>query len=379
MMGIQVESKQDNVFFFAGGGTGGHYYPAVAMARRLSDLCSGCEIHFVGSSHGIEARLAPEQGFPMHFISVQGFARNRFLANILTPFRLLWSLGQCGWLVLKYSPDVVIGSGGYVSGPMLFMAHLFRRPTLIQEQNSYPGITTRILARYVDQIHLSFKGSEKYFKRRERVFITGNPVRDLNITATSRQARQHFGLHPERPTVLIFGGSQGSRLINQAIAKSLAPIMEQTDAQILWAGGKWDLQQAQQAAAVFPQRVLLREYISEMAMAYRAADLAVCRAGALTLAELAQCGLPAVLIPFAAAAANHQEANARALQQQEAAVVILEKELQEDILVKEIIALLLDNEKRKTMSAAIRKTAFNNAADNLALAILGLRNTKGRK
>lgn len=372
-----MKTKQHNIFFFAGGGSGGHYYPALAMARRLSDLCPGCEIHFVGSAHGIEARLAPEQGFPLHLISVQGFARNRFFANILTPVRLFWSLCQCGWLVLKYAPDVVIGSGGYVSGPMLFMAHLLRRPTLIQEQNSCPGVTTRILARYVDQIHLSFKGSEKYFKRRERVFITGNPVRDLNVPATVQQARQHFGLDAERPTLLVFGGSQGSRLINQAIAKALPQIMERTEAQVLWAGGKWDLQLAQEAAAAFPQRVQMREYIAEMPMAYRAADVAVCRAGALTLAELAQCGLPAVLIPFAAAAANHQEANARTLQQQQAAVMILEKELQEEVLLNEIVALLQDSEKRKMMSAAIRKTAFIKAADNLALAIMALRSKRG--
>jgi len=369
--------KPQEVYFFAGGGTGGHLYPALAVAHRLLEKQPDCDIHFIGTSRGLEARVVPEQGFPLHLISVSGFARKRFWANLLAPFRLLVSLAQCARLVRKYRPSVAVGTGGYVSGPMILVAHLFGAATLIQEQNSYPGVTTRLLARWVDQVHVAFADTLKYFRHPDRVHLTGNPVRNLQVTESPEQARAHFQLHPDRLTLLVFGGSQGAHVINTAMIKALPMLLEQTPIQILWATGKWDLREVTQAAAADLRRVRVFEYLSEMPLAYRAADLAVCRAGALTLAELAQCGLPAVLIPFARAAANHQERNALALQKEQAAAVILEKELNERILLQEIMTLVHNAEARSRISQAIRGTAFPHATDELTQAILMLRKQKG--
>lgn len=369
--------KQQDVFFFAGGGTGGHLYPALAVAHRLLEIQPGCDIHFIGTSRGIEARVVPEQGFPLHLISVRGFARKRIWTNLLAPFRLLVSLAQCARLVRQYRPSVAIGTGGYVSGPMVLMAHLFGAATLIQEQNSYPGVTTRLLAWCVDQVHVAFADAIKCFRHPERVRLTGNPVRNLQVAASPEQARAYFQLDPERLTLLVFGGSQGARVINTVMIKALPMLLEQSSTQILWATGRWDLSKVTQAAAADPRRVRVFEYLTEMPLAYRAADLAICRAGALTLAELAQCGLPAVLIPFARAAANHQEHNALALQKKQAAVVILESELNEMVLLQKIMTLVHNAEARSRISQAIRGADFPQATEELAQAILRLREQKG--
>lgn len=368
--------KPQDVFFFAGGGTGGHLYPALAIAHRLLEKQPGCDIHFIGTGRGLEARVVPEQGFPLHLISVRGFARKRIWANLLAPFRLLVSLLQCARLVRQYRPSVAVGTGGYVSGPLVLVAHLFGAATLIQEQNSYPGVTTRLLARCVDQVHVAFADAIKYFSHPERVQLTGNPVRNLQVAASPEQARVHFQLDPERLTLLVFGGSQGAHVINTTMINALPMLLEQSSMQILWAAGKWDLREVTQAAAVDPQRVRVFEYLTEMPLAYRAADLAVCRAGALTLAELAQCGLPAVLIPFARAAANHQEHNALALQKKQAAVVILESELNERVLLQKIMTLVHNAETRSRIGQAIRGADFPHATDELAQAILRLREQK---
>ena len=369
-------NRERKIFLFAGGGTGGHLYPGLAIAQRLQQLVA-CEIHFIGTAKGIETKVVPEHGYPLHLISVRGFARNRIWINLLLPLRLLVSLVQCGRLVRKLQPDVVVGTGGYASGPMLYMAHRFGVATLIQEQNCKPGVTTRILARYADQIHLSFKESSSYFKPSDRIHLTGNPVRSLEVSASVPEARHHFGLASERMTLLVFGGSQGARVINRTMAGVLPKLMAQTDLQILWACGKGNAAALMQTVAAFSGRVQVQEYIAEMPMAYRAADLVVCRAGALTLAELARCGLPAVLIPLASAAANHQASNALALQQQGAAVVILESELNEDVLQRTIVALAKDAQKRNQMGESIRATAVTDATDRLARSVLALGERKG--
>jgi UDP-N-acetylglucosamine--N-acetylmuramyl-(pentapeptide) pyrophosphoryl-undecaprenol N-acetylglucosamine transferase len=372
-----VQTLNRPVFFFAGGGTGGHCYPALAIAQRLHELLPQSEIHFAGTRYGIESRIVPEHGYPLHLLSVRGFARNKFWINISVPFRLIASLWQSKRLLEKYQPSVVIGTGGYVSGPFLFMAHAMGYPTLIQEQNSYPGVTTRILARFVDEIHVSFQSSEGHFKLGDKIHLTGNPVRSMAVAESVQECRTGFGLAADKPTVLVFGGSQGARIINQTMMAILQPLLAQTDAQILWAAGRWNLAQVQQAAAPHGNRVKVLEYITEMARAYRAADLAVCRAGALTLAELAQAGLPAILIPFAQAAANHQEANALALQEQKAALVILERELVPERVLQKIVTVLQDNPLRKQMGEASQRTAFKDASEQLAQAVIRMSKTRG--
>ncbi|HNW58175.1 MAG TPA: undecaprenyldiphospho-muramoylpentapeptide beta-N-acetylglucosaminyltransferase [bacterium] len=359
-------------YLFAGGGTGGHLYPAIAIAAELRKLSPQAEIHFAGTSRGVETRIVPELGYPLHLIAIRGFARHRFWINLALPFLLLWSLVQSLTLIMRLRPRVVVGTGGYVSGPILFAAHLLGRPTLIQEQNSFPGVTTRLLARWVDQVHLGFAEARPLFKRRTNVYTTGNPVRDFSVSATAAEARRYFGLDPARPTLLVFGGSQGARVINELVIKYLSRLLAESEIQLIWSSGKWNQEAVRQALVGCEERVWRTDFITEMPLAYRAADVVMSRAGALTLAEIAVCGLPALLIPFAAAAGNHQEANALALAHRGAALVILERELPQHDLVAELLGLINDAPRRQIMGRIARETAFTTAGADLARAVMDL-------
>jgi UDP-N-acetylglucosamine--N-acetylmuramyl-(pentapeptide) pyrophosphoryl-undecaprenol N-acetylglucosamine transferase len=372
MSQLAGNNPHPRVYLFAGGGTGGHLYPAIAIAEKLREWDPQAVMHFVGTPRGLEARVVPELGFPLHLTAVRGFARKRFWANLTVPFLLIWSLVQSATILMRVRPQVVIGTGGYVSGPMLFAAHLLGYRTLIQEQNSYPGVTTRLLARWVDQVHISFAESISFFSGRKNVFVTGNPVRDLRVDATPAQARQHFGLAPDKSTLLVFGGSQGARVINQAVIKILSRLLSESEMQLIWSSGKWNQEEVRQAAVGCEESVSLTDFITDMPMAYRAADAVLSRAGALTLAEINVCGLPSILIPFAAAAGNHQEANALALAKMGSAVVILERELPQRDLAAEIIALLGDPGRREKMGKAAHEAAFASASTDLARAVLEL-------
>lgn len=364
---IKVRDK----YLFAGGGTGGHLYPGIAIAEKILTLKPEADIIFVGTRKGLECRVIPQLGYALHLIAVRGFARSRFFVNVTVPFRLVWSLVQSAVLIHKIKPNAVIGTGGYVSGPVLYMASLLKYPSLIQEQNSYPGVTTRLLAKHVDRVHISFAETKKYLKDTSNIFLTGNPVRKLD-KISRENARKAFELTPQKPTLLVFGGSQGALILNIAVLAIVDDLMSGTDIQIIWGVGRWDLQAALAAAAKYPGRIRAMAYIDEMAQAYSAADLVVCRAGALTLAEITQCGLPSILIPFARAAGSHQEANAKSLQKLGAAEVILEGDLQPEILSQKIVRLLDNPSDRRAMAEAASKAAYRNAAEEIVRSILSL-------
>ncbi len=356
-------------YIFAGGGTGGHLYPAVAIARRIEQLRPGCDIHFIGAMHGIENRVVPRLGFPLHRIAVRGVVRSLTPKNLLVPFMLLWSLLQCTAILIKIRPVAVIGTGGYVSGPVLFMASLLGFATVIQEQNSYPGATTRLLAKFVRRVHLGFEESIKYFKKQEKLFVTGNPVRQFDLALDKSKARKKFGLDAEAPTLLLTGGSQGARAVNRALLGCLEQLMADTPLQIIWSAGKHDVQEIKESAGRFGGRIWVSDFIANMEDAYAAADLAVTRAGALTLAELTLCGVPSILIPYPHAAANHQEMNAIALQQCGAAILIREEKLSPEILATTIKDLLLHPDKRLAMREAAVRAAFPSATDDIVHSI----------
>jgi len=330
------------------------------------------EIHFVGTTKGLECKVIPSLGYPLHIIAVRGFARRLAISNALVPFRLIWSLLQCAKILMKTKPLVVIGTGGYVSGPMLMMAALFGYPTIVQEQNSYPGVTTRMLAKWVDQVHLSFQDSVRFFKKREKLIVSGNPVRDLSPTVSKQEAIRQFNLRPDKPTMLVFGGSQGALAVNRAVIDCLDELFDTTDLQIIWSTGKTGLTDVQKTAQMHASRIWVSDYISDMAIAYAASDFAVCRAGALTLAEITLCGLPAILIPLRHAAANHQVMNAIALEKRGAAIVVREEELAGKSLAGPIKSLLGNVEKRRTMSTAARASAFPNARNEIVQSIFAL-------
>jgi len=373
---VPVEKKK---FLFAGGGTGGHLYPAIAIAEMIHEKWPQAEIHFVGTKRGLENRVVPQSGYPLHFLMVRGFRRSFSPKNLLAPFALLGSLVQSVILLLKINPDVVIGTGGYVSGPVLFTAHLLGFRTVIQEQNSYPGVTTRLLARIVDRVHISYKESEKYFKNKAKLRLSGNPVRVNLLKKDKAEARSVFRLQPEKLTLLIFGGSQGAMAINNAVADAVDQIMHETDAQIIWSTGTLGLKMAQEKARQFPGRMWVGDYIDDMASAYAASDLVVSRAGAISLAEITNAGLPSILIPYPFAAANHQQTNAESLQAAGAATMILQRDLTAEKLAQTILTLLHDDEKRKKMAHSARQAAYPDATREIVASIFELLNVENKK
>ena len=345
-------------------------YPALALAQELKRRRPYATVHFVGTRRGLEKRVVPDLGYPLHLIAVRGVARRTFLKNILVPLVLFWSLVQSFVLMVRFRPAAVIGTGGYVSGPVLFMASLLRFPTLIQEQNSYPGATTRLLAPRAQRVHLSFEESQVYFQKKDNIRITGNPVRPFDTDGNKQEARRAFRLDPDRLTVLIFGGSQGARALNTVLLDCLDDLIKLSDVQFIWSAGLFDADVVQRKAAKWQERVWTGSFIKDMATAYSAADLVVSRAGALTLAEVTLCGLPSILIPLPSAAANHQVTNAQALQESGAARVILQQELTPDVLRDAVLHLLADEAERLRMAAAAREAAFPQATQNIVDSIL---------
>jgi len=350
----------------AGGGTGGHLYPAFAIVEAVTERCGPAEILFVGTRKGIEARKVPQRNFPIQFIWISGFRRSLKPENLLFPVKVVWSLWQAYRIIKKFNPTVVLGTGGYVSGPVLFMASRLGIPTLIQEQNSFPGVTTRMLAHRVNRVHLSFDSSRKYFKRQDNLVLSGNPVQKKFQIPEVSDAWQKFGLVAEKPTLIITGGSQGAHAVNQAILSVLPQIMQIPEIQLIWSTGSADFETIQPACAPFAGRVFVQPFIDDMAAAYSISQLAICRAGAITLTELAIAGVPAILIPYPFAAGQHQLHNAIDVQNTGGAVVIEEAKLTPELLYATIFNLLNFPEQLKSMRTQIMATANPAASREIA-------------
>ncbi len=297
---------------FAGGGTGGHLYPAIAIADRLRDLLSargGADILFVGTRHGLEYRQRETLGYPLHLINMRGLARSLSIRNLLVPLIALTALYRASRLLRKFRPDLVVGTGGYVAWPVLNRAAAQGIPTVLQEQNSFPGIVTRRASRAAQRIYLGFDGAREHLPSEANIVVTGNPVRGTIGTANRSEAIREFGLDPEKKTILILGGSQGARAINQAVLRSLIHSGLDAGYQLLWQTGKREYKDVSAAAGDKVTGRSLFPFAQRMDLVYAAADVAVARAGALTLAELIACNLPAILIPYPFAAGDHQRHN----------------------------------------------------------------------
>ncbi len=358
---------------FAGGGTGGHLYPGIAIAEEIRRRHPDAAIAFIGNGKTLEARIVPERGFRFLPISVAGFRRAMSPDMLVSVVKLIVALVQSFLLIRKEKPEVVIGTGGYVCGPPLFVASVCGIPTLIQEQNSYPGLTTRLLAGRVTEVHLSFERTKRYLKRTRRVMVTGNPTREAIGTVDRARAASRMGVRPDRFTLLVVGGSRGARSINDAIAAAL-PALAQLDVQLLWITGKDDAERAR--AALDPGRetnppVRIAPYVEEMEFAYGTADLVVCRAGATTIAELARAGLPSVLVPYPFAAADHQTENARAMVDGGASVMIADAELAER-LIPTLRELVGDRARLRGMGRHAWALAAPRATEVLAESVLRL-------
>lgn len=357
---------------FAGGGTGGHLYPGIAMAEELKKLVPGISVSFAGTSQGIEFSEVPRLGYRLHLIPVRGLKRGhspRELAgNIPILLGFAAALGKAYTLVAREKPDVVVGTGGFVSAPLLIAAQLMGRKTLIQEQNAFPGVTTKLLSLLASEVHLSFDAARRYLMKSGKISVTGNPARSFMPTP-SGLARKRFGLREDRTTLLVFGGSRGARSINNAVLSMLPSITASSN--LVWQTGSLDYERIRQQ--VSPSASLwIAPYIEDMGSAYSAADLVLCRAGASTIAELTNLGKPSILVPYPHATGDHQRYNAMALVEKGAALLVDDGMIGDPGTCETILALLLDPVKLGSMGIASGKLAYPDAAHRLALRIMAL-------
>lgn len=339
----------------AGGGTGGHFFPAVALAQQLLAAEPESKVLFVGTSRGIEARLTPELGYELELVEISGFVGKGLVGKVSVAAKLVKSVFRSLEILDRFKPDVVVGVGGYASAPVLIAALLKKYPTLIHEQNAWPGMTNRLLARWVDRVCLSFGEAEGAFHKAVTV-LTGNPLRSGMEECSDIPAGD--------PSLLVFGGSLGARAINNALVEALpllAPlgkvnILHQTGAEDLERIKKGYVEAGWDEDAVVP-------FITDMPAAYARAQLVLCRAGATTLAELTACGRPAILVPYPHAAADHQSANARALEKKNAAIVLPQSELSAERLAAMILEFLADRPRLLAMAEAARQAGKRGAAE----------------
>jgi UDP-N-acetylglucosamine--N-acetylmuramyl-(pentapeptide) pyrophosphoryl-undecaprenol N-acetylglucosamine transferase len=350
----------------SGGGTGGHIFPAIAIANGLKERLGNVEILFVGAKGRMEMEKVPMAGFPIQGLWISGFQRRLTLKNLWVPLKLADSLLKARRIVSTFAPDVAVGTGGYASAPLLKAAAGKKVPTLILEQNSYPGVTNRLLGKSVDKICTAYEGMEKYFPA-EKIILTGSPIRQniVKMEDDPGEARKFFDLEKDRLTMLILGGSQGARNMNLSISELIDNLLAM-GIQIIWQTGKISLPMAEKAivGSKFRKRVKVVDFIHEMNKAYAAADLLISRAGAISIAEIVQVNKPAIFVPLPSAAEDHQTHNALSLVKKDAALIVPEKDLGRNLL--DAVQLLIRNpEKREEIKANLHQFEHGNAAERI--------------
>ncbi|MFA6923567.1 MAG: undecaprenyldiphospho-muramoylpentapeptide beta-N-acetylglucosaminyltransferase [Bacteroidales bacterium] len=363
--------KNNFKIIISGGGTGGHVFPAIAIANEIKAKYPFAEILFVGAKGRIEMEKVPAAGYKIEGLWISGLQRKITFKNFLLPIKLISSLLKVNKIINNFKPDVVVGVGGYASGPLLRVATMKKNPSLIQEQNSYPGITNKLLAKKVNKICVAYNGMEKFFPK-EKIIITGNPVRkDILDTESKRNvAIKHFELE-NKNTLLVIGGSLGARTINESISKNLE-LLSKNNIQVIWQTGKNYFEKAKKSvSALNVKNIKVFDFINEMDLAYSAADIVVSRAGAIAISELCIVGKPAILIPSPNVAEDHQTKNAMALVNKNAAILLKDNEAIEKSGT-EIIALFNNIEKQKQISENIKKLAKRNATELIVKEILNL-------
>ena len=357
--------KQLNVLV-SGGGTGGHIFPALSIANEVQRRHPEARILFVGAEGRMEMEKVPASGYNIIGLPVSGFDRKHLLRNFKVLARLFKSMGLAKKILNDFKPDIAIGVGGYASGPMLKAAQKQGIPTLLQEQNSYAGVTNKLLAAKADCICVAYEGMERFFPQ-EKIVLTGNPVRRnlLECGATPEQARQAMGVAPDKKTILIIGGSLGARTINNAIIDGLSKIGETYGVQVIWQTGKIYDQQCREALdASGVKNVSQMPFISNMDMAYRAADLVVSRAGASSISELQLLGKPAILVPSPNVAEDHQTKNALALANRDAAIMVRDVDAASQ-LVDTMLATVADDAKIAALGNNVSQMALRDAAERI--------------
>ena len=355
----------------SGGGSGGHVFPAIAIANELKKQRPDAEILFVGAEGKIEMEKVPKAGYSIKGLWISGFHRKLTLRNLMFPFKLISSLFKAYGIIRKFKPDVVIGVGGYASGPTLQVSTMKGIPTLIQEQNSFPGITNRLLAKKVNRICVAYDGLERFFPK-ENIRLTGNPVRQdiMELSNQREEGIEYFGLDKNKKTIFLFGGSLGARTLNDAMGANKDLLEKNQNVQVLWQTGKLYIDEFQNSATAQLPNVKILPFVDRMDLAYAMADIMVTRAGALTISELCLVGKPAILIPSPNVSEDHQTMNVKALSTKDAAVLVEDKNAK--TMLEQALHMLDNEQVIKTLSENIKKLAQPRATENIVSEILTL-------
>ncbi len=359
-------------FIISGGGTGGHIFPAISIANAIKKKLPTAEILFVGALGRMEMERVPAAGYPIEGLPVSGLNRSNMLRNVKVVVDLLRSLVLARRIIRRFKPDIAIGVGGYASAPTLRAASAFGVPTLIQEQNSYAGVTNKLLSKKASKICVAYEGMEKFFPK-NKIILTGNPVRQdlFMVEPKTAAAYQFFGFDPTKKTILVVGGSLGARTINQSIIAQLE-LLSKADIQVIWQTGKFYIENARKAAEPFASpRLLVTDFVSRVDLAYSIADLVISRAGASSISELCLLAKPVILVPSPNVAEDHQTQNALALVKKEAAVMVKDVDAKEQLVIR-ALELINDTKALKKLGENILKMAEKDSADRIAEEILNL-------
>ncbi|MFZ9955658.1 MAG: undecaprenyldiphospho-muramoylpentapeptide beta-N-acetylglucosaminyltransferase [Flavobacteriales bacterium] len=371
MTNNQQKKKWPRVII-SGGGTGGHIFPAVAIAKGIQEKYPDAEILFVGAKGRMEMEKVPAAGFKIEGLWISGLQRGSILKNLLFPFKVISSVFKALRIIRKFKPDVAVGVGGYASGALLYAATMKKIPALIQEQNSFPGITNKMLKNRVQRICVAYDNMDRFFPK-DKIILTGNPVRKeiTKLEGKKERGLEKFNLDKTRPVVLVVGGSLGARSINHAIDADLQKFAD-ADAQLIWQTGKLYTEQASKRVAdVGKAGIMTFDFLTEMDLAYAAADIVISRAGALAVSELCLVKKPCILVPLPTAAEDHQTKNALSLVNYNAAILVKDVNAKSN-LVDEALSLLKDNERCEKLAYNMDKLAFANATETIVNEVISL-------
>lgn len=368
-----------------GGGTGGHINPALAIAQKVRNENSTNEILYVGTKNGLESELVPKAGFEFKYVTAKYLRRKISVENIKTLFASFKGVIEAMKIIQEFKPDIVVGTGGYVCGPVVLAASLKKVPTMIHEQNVFPGITNKMLSKVVDVIGISFAEAEKYFteEARKKLVLVGNPVRKDILTADRRKSRTKLNLHPDVILIYSFGGSGGQISLNEAIIDVIKKYNGQKNIKIIHVTGKKlyesFMKDIQKENLILDSNIEILDYMYDAATALSASDIVIGSAGAITIAEITVIGVPSILIPKTYTAENHQEYNARALEKEGAAKVILEKDLHGNELIKAIEEIVENKNVLKTMSLNSKRMGNMDVENKIFESMVNLINLKPKK
>jgi UDP-N-acetylglucosamine--N-acetylmuramyl-(pentapeptide) pyrophosphoryl-undecaprenol N-acetylglucosamine transferase len=349
----------------SGGGTGGHIFPAIAIANAFRERHQDAQILFVGAKGKMEMTRVPDAGYKIMGLWISGLQRKLTWSNLLFPVKLLVSYLRAAVIIKRYNPHVVIGTGGYASGPIMIAATRFKVPALIQEQNSFAGLANKQVAEKVGRVCVAYEGMEKYFPK-DKIVLTGNPVRKdiISVGAKKEKGRGHFGFEQNRKTLLIIGGSLGAKTINESILKGIEKLID-AQVQVIWQTGKGYYESYRAQLGKYDlRRIRVQDFLKEMDLAYAAADVVISRSGALAVSELCIAGKPCILVPSPNVAEDHQTKNALALVEKDAALMVADKDAR-TTLVDQALKLLFDDQLAGRLVQNIKKLARPNATEDI--------------